>query len=69
MAIDEHGIVRDALTLSGWTTFSRGKRLDGLVGLRTNRIVDTVPLPGLKKQQQEAARQAVDFARSRVAAV
>jgi glucitol operon activator protein len=69
MAIDEHGIVRDALTLTGWTTFSRGKRLDGLVGLRTNRIVDTLPLPGLKKQQQEAARQAVDFARSRVAAV
>jgi DNA-binding transcriptional regulator of glucitol operon len=69
MAIDEHGIVRDALTLTGWTTFSRGKRLDGLVGLKTNRIVDTLPLPGLKKQQQEAARQAVDFARSRVAAV
>ena len=69
MAIDEHGIVRDALTLTGWTTFSRGKRLDGLVGLKTNRIVDTLPLPGLTKQQQEAARQAVDFARSRVAAV
>lgn len=69
MAIDEHGIVRDALTLTGWTTFSRGKRLDGLVGLRTNRIVAPKPLPGLKKQQQEAARQAVDFARSRVAAV
>jgi DNA-binding transcriptional regulator of glucitol operon len=66
MAIDEHGVVRDALTLAGWTTFSRGQQLTGLVGLTTSRIVSQATLPGLSKQQHEAAKQAVDLARTRV---
>ena len=66
IAIDDHGIVRDALTLKGWTTFSRGRPLPGLIGLRTSRIVAAKALDGLSTQQHEAARQAVDLAKSRV---
>jgi DNA-binding transcriptional regulator of glucitol operon len=66
IAIDGHGIVRDAVTLSGWTTFSRGRPLPGLLGLRTSRIVTAESLPGVSTNQHEAARQAVDLAKSRV---
>ena len=66
IAIDEHGIVRDALTLTGWTTFSRGRPLAGLVGTKTSRILTRASLPGLTKQQHEAAKQAVELARTRV---
>jgi len=66
IAIDDHGVVRDAITLKGWTTFTRGRPLAGLVGLRTSRIIAARPLDGLSTQQHEAARQAVDLAKSRV---
>jgi len=66
VAIDDHGIVRDAITLKGWTTFSRGRPLPGLIGLRTSRIVAAQALDGLSTQQHEAARHAVDLAKSRV---
>ena len=66
IAIDDHGTVRDAISLSGWTTFSRGRPLTGLLGIRTNRILAAKSLPGLSTQQHEAARQAVDLARSRI---
>jgi len=68
IAIDEQGIVRDALTLTGWTTFSRGRTLAGLVGLRTSRIATRDSVPGLSKQQLEAAKHAVGFAKTRVPA-
>jgi glucitol operon activator protein len=66
VAIDDRGVVRDALTLTGFTTFSRAKPLVGLLDVRTRRILADQPLPGLSRQQHEAARQAVDLARSRV---
>lgn len=66
IAIDDHGIVRDALTLRGWTTFARGRPLTGLVGVKTSRIAAARPLPGMSPHQHEAARQAVDLAKSRV---
>ncbi|HYO38410.1 MAG TPA: transcriptional regulator GutM [Nocardioidaceae bacterium] len=66
VALDDKGVVRDALTLSGWTTFSRGKRLDALVGVRTGKIRAGKALPGLTRQQLEAAQQAVDLAKTRV---
>jgi DNA-binding transcriptional regulator of glucitol operon len=66
IAIDDQGTVRDAISLSGWTTFSRGRPLTGLLGVRTNRIIAAKALPGLSTQQHEAARQAVDLAKSRV---
>ena len=67
LAIDEEGTVRDAVGLSGWSTFSRGRRLPALVGVRTSRILRPTQLDGLTTQQHDAARQAVELARTHVA--
>jgi glucitol operon activator protein len=66
LALDDQGVVRDAVVLSGWTTLSRGRRLDALVGVKARRIRAGTVLPGLTRQQQEAAVQAVDLAKTRV---
>jgi glucitol operon activator protein len=66
LALDQQGVVRDALTLSGWTTFSRGRRLDALVGVKASRIRAGKALPQLTSPQLEAAQQAVDLAKKRV---
>lgn len=65
IAIDDRDVVRDALTLTGWTTLSRGRPLAGLVGRRTGRVLAAEPLDGVSTQQHEAARQAVDLAKAR----
>jgi DNA-binding transcriptional regulator of glucitol operon len=59
VAVDETKVVRDALTLSGWTTFARGRSLPALVGAKVNQVKGDRDFPGLSKQQREAARQAV----------
>jgi glucitol operon activator protein len=64
IALDDRGVVRDALTLKGFTTFSRARPLPGLFDVSTRRIIAEEPLPGLSRQQHEAARQAVKLARS-----
>jgi DNA-binding transcriptional regulator of glucitol operon len=56
---DDANVVRDAMTLSGWTTFARGKSLPALVGAKVNQVKGDRDFPGLSKQQREAARQAV----------
>jgi glucitol operon activator protein len=66
LAIDDGGVVRDALTLSGLTTFSRARPLVGLLDVKARRILAEQPIEGLTRQQREAARQAVDLARTRV---
>jgi DNA-binding transcriptional regulator of glucitol operon len=66
IAIDDRGVVRDALTLQGFTTFSRARPLPGLLDVSTRTIRADEPLPGVSRQQHEAARQAVDLAKSRV---
>jgi glucitol operon activator protein len=66
VAIDDRGIVRDARTLTGFTTFSRAKPLLGLLDVKARRILADQPLPRLTRQQHEAASQAVGLARSRV---
>ena len=68
LALDEHGIVRDAVTLSGLTTFARGRRLDGLVNVKPSRIRSDQPLPGVSPQQHEAARQALELAKTHLTA-
>ena len=68
LALDTHGIVRDAITLSGLTTFARGRRLEGLVDVKPSRIRSDQPLPGVSPQQHEAARQALELAKTRVTA-
>ena len=66
IAIDDHGVVKDALTLTGFTTFSRPNTLPALFDVTTSRILAEEQLPGLSPQQHEAARQAVDLARTLV---
>ncbi len=61
MAFDDDGVVRDALTLQGWTTFARSKPLPALLGRRANQIKGDREIPGLSRQQREAARQAAEL--------
>ena len=58
IAGDERGVVRDAITLSGWTTFARARRLPALVGQRATRLKGDRDVPGVSPQQRDAARQA-----------
>jgi DNA-binding transcriptional regulator of glucitol operon len=66
VVLDQQGVIRHAISLSGLTTFSRGKPLDALVGVKAARIHAHKVLPGLTAQQTEAAAQAVDLATTRV---
>jgi DNA-binding transcriptional regulator of glucitol operon len=66
IAVDSHGIVRNALTLTGFTTMARGKPLPGVFDVNTSRILSDEPLPGLSKTQHDAAKHAVNLARSHV---
>jgi glucitol operon activator protein len=59
LALDERGVVADTLTLSGWTTFARGRRLAPLVGSTATQIKGDREIPGLSKQQRDAAREAL----------
>jgi DNA-binding transcriptional regulator of glucitol operon len=59
MAISDRKVVVDAITLSGWTTFARGRTLTALVGTRTSQVKGTQVIPGLTHQQRDAAREAV----------
>lgn len=63
LAVDERGVVRDALTLSGWTTFSRGRPLPDLVGARVKHLRGDRHFPGVSNQQRAAAREAVTLLR------
>jgi len=58
IAVDGHGIVRDALCLSGFTTFARARPVPALFGLKLNAVRGERDLPQLSRQQREAARQA-----------
>lgn len=59
LAVDDHSIVRDALSLSGWTTFARAKAIPALLGAKVNQVQGNRDYPGLTGPQREAARQAV----------
>lgn len=58
IAVDEHGIVRDAISLSGFTTFARARPVPALFDLKVNAIRGDRTIPQLSRQQREAARQA-----------
>jgi DNA-binding transcriptional regulator of glucitol operon len=66
IAVDGNGIVRDALTLTGFTTMARGKPLPGVFDIKTSRILSDKPLPGLSTTQHDAAKHAVNLARRHV---
>ncbi len=61
IAVDDSGIVRDALTLSGWTTFARGRPLRALIGQKISVLKGDREIVGLTKQQREAAQQAAEL--------
>lgn len=55
------GIVQDALTLSGWTTFARARPLPGLIDWKVSQVKGDREIPGLSTQQRLAARQAAEL--------
>jgi glucitol operon activator protein len=58
IAVDESDVVRRALSLSGFTTFARGREVPGLIGRRVNVLAGERSIEGLSKPQRLAARQA-----------
>ena len=61
IAFDDRGIVRDAISLSGWTTFARAQALPQLVGLRLNVLRGERDIDGVSAPKRKAARQAAEF--------
>jgi glucitol operon activator protein len=55
------GVVQDALTLSGWTTFARARHLPDLIDWKVSQVKGDREIPGLSTQQRVAARQAADL--------
>jgi DNA-binding transcriptional regulator of glucitol operon len=64
LAVDEAGVVRDSLSLKGFTTFARGQALPPLSGVRLNVVRGDREIAGLSRSQREAARQAAELFRS-----
>ena len=58
IAVDDAGIVRRAVSLSGFTTFARGREVPALEGVRVNVLAGERQVDGLSKPQRLAARQA-----------
>ena len=63
IAVDDHGIVRDAITLTGFTTFARAKTLPGLCGVKVSVLRGDRDLPQISDPQRKAARQAAELYR------
>ncbi len=61
LAVDGDGVVRDSLSLSGFTTFARGRGVPELAGLRLNVLRGEREIRGISRAQREAARQAADL--------
>jgi len=60
LSADEDGRVVRAISLSGWTTFSRATPLPALQGLTVARLRRESPVDVVTKPQREAARAAAD---------
>lgn len=58
LAFDDRGVVRDALSLQGFSTFARGKPFPVVRGLKANQLAADREVPGATKQQRAAAREA-----------
>ena len=63
IAVDEHGVVRDAITLSGFTTFARAKPLPALFDVKLSVVRGERDIPHTSRQQRQAARQAAELYR------
>jgi DNA-binding transcriptional regulator of glucitol operon len=66
LAVDEHRIVRDAISLRGFTTFARAKPVPALFDVKVSHILGDRDIPQLSRQQREAARQAASMLRQGV---
>jgi DNA-binding transcriptional regulator of glucitol operon len=61
IAVDELGVVRDAITLGGLTTFARAKPLPGLFDVKVSVLAGTRDLSHVSPSQRLAARQAAEL--------
>ncbi len=61
IAVDEGGVVRDAITLGGLTTFARAKPLPGLLDVKVSVIRGSRDIPHVSPSQRLAARQAAEL--------
>jgi DNA-binding transcriptional regulator of glucitol operon len=61
IAIDEDNIVRDAITLGGFTTFARSKPLPGLFDQKVSVLRGDRTLSQVSPSQRLAARQAAEL--------
>ncbi len=68
IAVDDHGVVRNAITLQGLTTFARSRPLPALFDVKVNQVRGDRELPGISPQQREAARQAATLLKNPTAA-
>jgi DNA-binding transcriptional regulator of glucitol operon len=66
LAVDEHRIVRDAISLRGFTTFARARPAPALFDVKVSHIRGDRDFPQLTRQEREAARQAVTLLRQGV---
>lgn len=68
IAVDERGIVRNAITLQGFTTFARSRPLPALFDVKVSQVRGDRDVPGLTAQQRDAARQAATLLKTPTAA-
>jgi len=68
IAVDENGVVRNAITLSGLTTFARSRALPALFDVKVNQVRGDRTFTGITPQQREAAREAATLLKSHSAA-
>jgi DNA-binding transcriptional regulator of glucitol operon len=61
IAVDESGVVRDAISLSGLTTFSRARPLPGLFDVKVSVLRGDRDLRHVTSSQRSAARQAAEL--------
>ena len=61
IAVDDTGVVRDAIALGGLTTFARAKSLPGLLGVKVSVLRGDRTLPHVSPSQRLAARQAAEL--------
>lgn len=61
ISVDEAGVVRDAITLSGLTTFARARPLPGLFDVKVSVLRGDRDIPHVSPSQRVAARQAAEL--------
>lgn len=61
IAVDDNGVVRDAITLGGLTTFARARPVPGLLDVKVSVLRGDRDIPHVSSSQRVAARQAVEL--------